>query len=149
MKEKIIKRCLIGAVVGISIGNMISIITSLIWGQGYYSPCEPTFVKQMGSEINAVIVQTLLTAILGAAYSGSSAIWEIEDISIAKQTGLFFLVTSLAMLPIAYVTHWMEHTFIGFAVYFLVFVAIFIVIWFTQYILWKNQIQQINKSIHK
>lgn len=149
MKKKIIERSLIGAVIGIVIGNMIAIVTSLIWGQGYYSPCEPIFIQEMGSEINAVIVQTLLTAILGAAYAGSSVIWEIDDMSIAKQTGLFFLVTSLAMFPIAYVTHWMEHTFMGFIIYFSVFVGIFIVIWLSQYVMWKKQIHEINNSIHK
>jgi len=32
------------------------------------------------------------------------------QIGIAKQTGIYFLILSLTMFPIAYITHWMEHS---------------------------------------
>jgi hypothetical protein len=33
-------------------------------------------VKHYGSELNAVIIQTILSAILGAGFAGASVIWE-------------------------------------------------------------------------
>ena len=91
MKKKILLRGLIGLPVGISIGHLISVITSLIWGGGAYSPCVPELVSSVGNEVGAVLLQTILCAIIGAVFAGASLIWEIERWSIARQTGVYFL----------------------------------------------------------
>ncbi len=78
MKKQAVLRSLIGIVAGISIGYLISIVISLIWGQGYYTPCEPQVIETMGSEINAVLVQTLLYAVLGLTFGAASLVWETE-----------------------------------------------------------------------
>ena len=110
MKKKIFYRALIGFPIGISIGNLIMILISLGWANGYYSPCVPDLITAMGNEINAVIIQTVLCGLLGSGFSVSSVIWEIEHWSIVKQTGLYFLIISVIMLPIAYFMYWMEHS---------------------------------------
>ncbi|KAA8674831.1 DUF3021 family protein [Clostridium sp. HV4-5-A1G] len=51
------------------------------------------------------------------------------------------------MLPIAYFSHWMEHTFAGIVSYYGIFIAIYIIIWFIQYSMWKYRIRQINNKI--
>ena len=90
-----IYRALIGFPIGISIGNLIMILISLGWANGYYSPCVPDLITAMGNEINAVIIQTVLCGLLGSGFSVSSVIWEIEDWSIVKQTGIYFLMFSV------------------------------------------------------
>lgn len=149
MFKKICLRGLIGFPLGISIGYVITIITSLIWGQGYYSPCVPIFIEMVGSEIVAVIIQTLLTGILGLSFAVSSIVWEMEEWSITKQTAIYFLITAISMFPIAYLTGWMEHSLLGFVIYFGVFVIIFVIIWIIQYFIWKEKIRKINQQIRK
>lgn len=149
MFKKICKRSCLGFLLGIAIGYIISIITSLIWGQGYYSPCVPSLVDMIGSEIGAVILQTLFTGLLGISFAASSVIWEIDNWSITKQTFVYFAITALTMFPIAYFTGWMEHTLIGFIIYFIVFTLIFIIVWLIQYVIYKKQIQAINQQIKK
>lgn len=149
MKKKILLRALLGLPLGIAIGYMITILTSVIWGRGYYSPCVPILIEYVGSEIGAVILQTLLCACLGAAFAGISVIWEMESWSIMKQTGIYFFAASLIMFPIAYITGWMERSLVGFGIYFIVFVIIFIVIWLIQYCIWRQRITKINNQIHK
>ena len=78
----------------------------------------------------------------------ASIVWEIEHWSIIKQTGIYFVCTSLAMFPIAYITGWMEHTVMGCLIYFGIFVIIFVFIWMVQYFIWKHKIEAINKNIH-
>ncbi|MBN1776333.1 MAG: DUF3021 domain-containing protein [Clostridiales bacterium] len=73
----------------------------------------------------------------------------MESWSIAKQTGLYFAVLSLTLLPIAYLTEWMEHSVTGFLIYFGIFVAIFVIIWVAQYFFWKNKISRFNSKIEK
>jgi len=82
-------------------------------------------------------------------FAACSVIWEMDRWSIAKQTCIYFLITSLVMMPIAYFTNWMEHTIIGFLLYFGIFAAIFIAVWFVQYRIWKNKVKKINSKFDK
>ncbi len=147
MRKQAFLRGLLGFPLGIAIDYLITIIISLGWGQGRYSPCVPSLIETMGSEIGAVVLQAGLSGLLGASFAAASVIWEIETWSIARQTGIYFFITSLTMLPIAYFTEWMEHTVIGFLFYFGIFVAIFVVVWIIQYWFWKQKIKKINTKI--
>lgn len=145
--KKAVQRGLFGFPTGISIGYIITIVGSLFWGNGDYSPCVPALADAMGSVIGAVILQAVLCGILGASFAMASLIWEIETWSIAKQTGIYFLAISTTMFPIAYFTHWMERSLSGFLMYFGVFFTVFVFIWVIQYCIWKNKIKDINKKI--
>ncbi len=129
MKKKIIIRSLLGFPIGIAIGYLITILTSLVWAKGYYPPCVPELISVMGNEINAVILQTVLCKILGTGFAANSIIWEMYNWSLVKQTGIYFSIISVIMLPIAYLAYWMEHSVAGFFIYFGIFVLIFAVIW--------------------
>lgn len=149
MKKQVILRALLGFPIGIAIGYIITIIISLIFAQGYYSPCVPDLVETMGSEIGAVILQSILCGLLGSSFAATSVIWEIDRLSIAKQTGVYFLINSVVMMPIAYFTNWMEHSLVGFIVYFSIFIAIFFVVWIVQYFIWKDKIRKMNLKINR
>jgi len=147
--KEVVKRGLLGFPLGIAIGYVITIVTSLWlgWGGGAYFPASELLINEFGSEIAAVAFQAVLCGILGATFAAASVIWEIEDWSIAKQTGTYFAISSLAMFPIAYFTHWMERTVAGFLVYFLAFVVIFFVMWVAQYLIFRNTIKRINEQV--
>lgn len=149
MKKQVILRGLIGVPIGITIGYLITIFISLALGKGYYSPCVPALTQQIGNEIGAVIVQTMLCAVLGAVFGSASVIWEMDTWSILKQTGVYFSMIALTMLPIAYATHWMEHTIGGFLLYFGIFVTIFIVVWMIQYAIWKYRVKKIAEKVNE
>lgn len=149
MKKKAIYRGMLGFPLGVFIGYTITIAISLISAKGYYSPAVPEFVKQCGNEINAVILQFILSGILGTVIAAGSVVWDNDNWSILKQTVAHFIILSFTMLPIAYFTRWMDHTFIGVASYFGIFIAIYVVIWLVQYNMWKYSIKQINEKIKK
>lgn len=147
MREKVIKRGLYGIPIGITIGYIITIIISLAIGSGKYFSCVPEIIEIFESEIVAVIIQTLLCGLIGGIYSASSVIWEMESWSIVKQTGIYFGIISITMLPIAYFTHWMEHSVRGFLIYFGIFLVIFFIIWVIQYKIWKNKVKKIDNKV--
>ena len=148
MKKKIALRSILGFPIGIALGYIITIVISLIFADGYYLPCVPELIQVMGNEINAVMVQALLCGLLGAGFAASSRIWEMENWSIVKQTGIYFLIISLIMLPIAYFSYWMEHSIAGFFSYFAIFVLIFAVIWVIQFAAGKHNVKEMNKKLH-
>ena len=140
MKRKIILRSVLGFPIGITIGYLITILISIVWADGYYSPCVPELISVMGNEIGGL---------LGTGFAASSLIWEIENLNLVKQTGIYFLIISVIMLPTAYLTYWMEHSVIGFFSYFGIFVLIFVFIWITQFIAGKRNVKKLNESLHR
>ncbi len=149
MKKQLLNRGLFGIPTGIAIGYLITVICSAIWGRGYYSPCAPALVQTMGSEIAAVVVQTILCAIVGSGFAMASLIWELEHWSMAKQSGVYFLLISAIMLPVAYLANWMEHSILGFFLYFAIFSALWIVLWGAFYLNWRWNIKKINAKLNQ
>lgn len=149
MKKNIILRSALGFPLGITIGYLITIFISLGWADGYYLPCVTELITLMGSEIHAVILQTLLCGLLGAGFGASSVIWEIEHWSLVGQTGIYFLIVSVIMMPIAWLTYWMEHSVRGFIIYFGIFFLIFGVIWVTQFIIGRHNVRKMNENLYK
>ncbi len=149
MLKKIISRGLFGFPMGLAIGYTFTIITSLIWADGYYTPCMPKLVELVGSEIGAVIVQALLCGLLGAGCAGASVIWDVETWGLAKQTGIYFLLISVLMMPIAYITCWMEHSLTGFVNYLGMFACNYAIIWLIQYAFIRHNIKKLNANLHQ
>ena len=147
MKKKLLLRGLFGFPVGIAISYVITIIVSAIVGKGIYLAVTPQLVSALGNELNAVILQAVLSGLLGAGFAMASVIWELDHWSIAKQSGVYFVVIAVILLPISYVTHWMEHSVAGFLTYFAIFISIFLITWMIQYFIWKNNVKKINESV--
>ena len=73
----------------------------------------------------------------------------MENWSLVKQTGIYFLINSIVMMPVAWFTRWMEHSFIGFLRYFGMFAAIFILIWVLECIIGRRNIAKMNEKLHQ
>lgn len=147
MKRKIILRSLIGAPLGLSISFIIAIIISFIAGDGEFYPVVPELAEDFNSEISAVTFQSIISIIYGAVWGGASAIWENEKWSLLKQTLSHLIICSLATLPIAYFSRWMEHSTAGIAKYFGIFFVIYFFIWLSMYISIKIRLNRINKKL--
>ena len=147
MKKEILKRCLLGAPLGLAISTIITIIISLTVGDGRYYAVVPSLAQDMGSEINAVILQAVLSMIYGAAWGGASVVWDAEGWSLLKMTVVHLVITSLATFPIAYLARWMPHSATGILLYFGIFVLVYIGIWLSQYSSMKKRIKEMNAKI--
>lgn len=149
MKREMIRRGLGGFPLGITIGHIITILVSLNIGDGFFYAVNPELISRMGNELNAVILQVLLCGLVGAGCAMASVIWDMDSWSLAKQSGVYFIIVSLIMFPISYVANWMQHTVSGILLYIGIFVIIFVLVWFLQYMVWKWKIDKLNKRIGK
>lgn len=148
MFKTIVKRSLLGAVIGVFISHVIAIIVSLCIGDGAFYAVVPQLTESTGSELNAVLLQTVCSVLYGAVFAGVSVVWELDNWSILKQTVVHFLVVSIATLPVAYVTQWMHHSVLGMIIYFGIFAVIYAFIWFGQYMAVKSNIIQMNTKVN-
>ena len=147
MKKKMMKRMWIGLPVGIAMGYIITLIISACIGDGAFYPVAPEFAEKMGNELNAVILQTVLCGVIGVGFAAASVIWELDSWSLAKQSGAYFLVIGIILLPIAYVANWMQHSVVGFLSYIGIFAGIFFAVWLSQYLCWKRRIKKMNDRV--
>ncbi len=147
MKKEFMKRLKSGIFVGITIGYIIPVIISLCIGDGIYYPCAPELINTMGNEVNAVIFQIIISAVIGGFSSGASVVYENRKLSVAMQTAINFLVLYFVIIPISYLAHWMEHSIKGFLYYNLIFIVIYILIWIISYLITRAKIRKINKKL--
>ena len=147
MKDKVIKRGLVGAPLGVTISLLIALVISAVIGDGNFHPVAAELADAAGSELNAVIIQTVLSGLMGAGYAMASVIWEIDSWSLAKQSGLYFAITCVLMFPVAYCANWMEHSLAGFLTYAGIYVGIFVIVWLTQYCIWRKKIDELNAQV--
>lgn len=147
MKKKIAVRCLIGAPIGSAISTMITIIVSLGIGDGHFYPVHPELIRSCGTEISAVLLQTICSLLYGAAWGGASVIWEMDDWSLLRQTAVHLGICSLATFPVAYFMYWMDHSLGGILLFFALFFAIYLAIWISRYMTIKKYVQQLNSKV--
>ncbi len=149
MRKEILKRLLFGAPIGLASSTIITIIISLFVGDGNFHAVVPSLTVTMGSEINAMILQAVLSLLYGAAWAGASVVWSMDNWSILKMTLVHLAITSLATLPVAYFAHWMPHNIAGVTLYFGIFFAIYLGVWLSQYGAMKKRIRAMNEKIQQ
>lgn len=149
MKKQLVKRGLFGFPVGIAVGFVITLMISACVGDGSFYPVTPELIDSMGSELNAVALQTALCGLMGTGFAMASLIWELDSWSLARQSGVYFALACMIMLPVAYIANWMEHSLGGFLAYVGIFVAIFLAVWLAQYLSWRRKIRKMNERVGK
>ena len=148
MKKKILLRCLLGAPIGLAISTLITIMISLIVGDGRYYAVVPEAVSDYGTEIRAVLIQAVFSALYGAAFGGASLVWE-TDWSLLRMTLTHLLICSAATFPIAYAMRWMEHSPGGILTYIAIFAAVYMFIWIVMYGGIKRRLRAMNERVRE
>lgn len=149
MKKKIILRSLLGAPIGLAVSHLITVLISLAVADGNFYPVVPELIADCGSEMNAVLLQTLFSILYGAVWGGASVIWDMERWSLLRMTVTHLIICSVMTFPIAYLMYWMSHDAKGIFLYFGIFLASYLFIWVSQYQSMKRQIRQINNKVMK
>lgn len=149
MKKKVLLRCLLGAPLGAALSTLITIVISLIAGDGAFYAVVPEFAADCGSEVAAVTWQYAASLLYGAAWAGASFVWENERWSLLRQTVTHLVICSLATFPIAYLMRWMAHDIGGILLYFGIFFGVYALIWLSQYQAIKKRVKQINNKLKR
>ena len=97
--KKVMGRLVLGAAVGILIGYFINLTVNVCVGTGEYMAAMPQLMERCGSPLRAVLLQTLLTAVIGAVFAQASTVFEIAHWSFLRQCAVHFLVTAVFYLP--------------------------------------------------
>ncbi len=146
MKE-FFKRAIMGFVYGIFIGQTILILESLAGGNGSFHPVSAYLLQHSSSQISAVIIQYFLTGIIGISFATTTLIFEIDSWSLAAQTALHFVITSVVMYISGFLCGWFPHTVRSTIIWFAIFIVIYVIMWISFTLYFKKQTKKINESL--
>ena len=149
MKKELFNRGFVGIFVGLALEQIMTIFYSLALGKGNYIAVTPKFAEAMGSELKAVLLQTVLFVIYGIVIGMAGLVLGYGKWSIIKQAGVYVSIFSAVWIPLAYVCHWIKHSIIGVFSCLVAMAVVFISIWALLYITWKIKIRKMNDCIKK
>lgn len=145
MWKKSLTRGLISYCISATASILASLIALLC---GAPRVCTPDFVARIGSEQVALLLQSLLIALIGFAFGASSVLFEIEHWSLLRQgathvaitAGIWIMVELICFAPIA------PPAVIAFTISAAVSYAI---TWGAQYFVSRAQVRKLNEQIHR
>lgn len=147
--KKAILRGLMGAPIGVTISSAITIIFSLQYGGGAYSPVVPAMTQAVGAESVAVAAQFGLSLLMGFVFALASCIWEVERWSLLFQTLFHFCTIAPVTLFIAWVCHWADYTPGGLWGYFGIFLVIYAAIYLAETLNARAKVNAANKKLNR
>ena len=149
MKKKLFERGFLGIFIGLATERFLTIFISLKSGNGDYMAVKPEFAEAMGSELYAVILQTVLFITYGIVLGMAGVVLGNEKWSIAKQTAIYVAIFGNAWFPVALVCRLIPRSLFGIFVFLCSLVVVYILIWAMLHITWKIEIRKMNKCIQK
>ncbi len=149
MKKNIILRSLLGGPLGLTISYVITLVISVCMADGHYYPVSPELIEKCGSEINAVVVQAVLSFLCGAMWGGMSVMWEMEEWSLLRMTATHLVTVSVVSFPMAWIMEWLPHNVPGAVSYFGIFFGIYLGIWVFRYKKMKCRVAELNRVVQE
>lgn len=145
--KKYVLPILHGMFLGIAIGIGWSLFFSYLYGAKTYYPSSPAFVDKFNRPLDAVAVSVLLWMAMGLVFSAGTYIFTIKSWSPLKQTIVNFLIYYLGFSPLAILAGWFPLTWANFAVFTVIFVLVYLIVWTISSHIAKKEVKQINEKL--
>lgn len=107
MAEKTLRRAAFGYVVGMPIGTIILIVLSFAT-QGGAHLFTDALLARTGSEAGALLMQTVLSGIIGAVGVGGTSLFDIEGWSLFRSATVYYATYTITFMPIGFFLGWIE-----------------------------------------
>ncbi len=134
------KKCLIlsgiGFLIGLLVGNLIAWLSDGVL-------VNEKIAAWIGSDVASVVIQSLLSGLLGAISMGSAVIHEIENWSLARCATVHYLLIETAYTITALLLGWV-HSLPEYLITVGIQLVIYIMIWLIMYFRYKVQIRELN-----
>ncbi|MBY5034132.1 DUF3021 domain-containing protein [Streptococcus gallolyticus] len=147
------KKYILAASAGASIGTIFSLINSFAYAGGDYIPVNPystlgAYYVAHFSPAMTMLIAVCLWAAIGLLFQLSSIIFD-QDWSLLKINVVHFLVTSLGMLVCAIFGGWFPIYWLNILWFFMEFSLVYAIIYAVNYFQMKRSISRINQSLEK
>lgn len=145
------KKYITSASLGLTIGTIISIIASAIFGQGAYLPLNP--LSTMGAyylarftQPQVMLICVVIWGAIGVLFQLADRIFE-QDWSLFRMTAAHFAVTVLGFTPLAVLAGWFPVKLSALLLFWLLFILIYALLFFINYRKMARNIAEINARL--
>ena len=140
MRSRMIRRIILGFLLGTAIGNLIA------WFFGSY--VSSMLVARMGSVPAAILVQSLVSGLYGSFALTGTLFYDVEQWSLTRSSVMHFLVIAVLYVPTAMFLGWANSATEILIVEGILLVAYFI-IWLVIYLRYKKKVRSLNEMLNK
>ena len=130
LKTKFIIRALLGFSLGMIIGAIMYVLSV-----NDNEPVDKVYL----------LMQLFGSGIMGIVGNGGAIVYDFEDWGLGRATFTHYIVTFFTMLSISEILGWFSHDILLIVV--LAFSFVYLIIWGTEYFVWKKEIRQINRQL--
>ena len=130
LKTKFIIRALLGFSLGMIIGAIMYVLSV-----NDNEPVDKVYL----------LMQLFGSGIMGIVGNGGAIVYDFEDWGLGRATFTHYIVTFFTMLSISEILGWFSHDILLIVV--LAFSFVYLIIWGTEYFVWKKEIRQMNRQL--
>lgn len=116
--------------------------------QGGGSMVTERFASHFAAKDAAVLTQLLLVGGIGAAFSGASAVYDLERWSFLRQGIVYFVITAAVWVPVLLIC-WTPMPKEGILFSSLGWTGTYAITWGIQYAVYRKRIRDLNRRIHE
>lgn len=143
--KDLIRLAVVGFVLGIIIGDILVVAFTASEG---ISLAAPELIEEFGY-VPAVILQTLLSGVLGCICFGATIVYYKDEYNILEATCIHMVIAFCTLIPISNFLWWTGRVMEGNIVVLAMGVCAYVVIWFSVYMSYRIQIQKINEALER
>lgn len=148
MLKEFAKRFLAGIPIGVTIGVIMGLCFSFASGSNNYFPAPPAMFEAWGNENIVVLIQNVLSGLLGASFSGSSVFWDKDEWSLLVKTVAYYFVNLFSISFVGYVCYWFpRNDFSEYFGFFIIYTIIFACIWCVVYFIERRNVNEMNSKL--
>ena len=143
MLKKTLKAAGIGFLIGVVVGNLITILTGNSDTGGVTFASSQLLDMAGGSALVAMLLQSLFSGLYGALCFAGMTLYDVDRLPLAAATALHCGIIVLPFIPISYLLGWVgginETLIIA-----VLQIAAFFMIWLILYFAYKKQVRELN-----
>lgn len=145
------KKYILSASLGITIGTVISIITSSLFGNGIYLPLNPfstmgSYYLEHFNQPTVMLICVSIWGLIGILFQAADRIFQ-QDWSLLKMSVTHFFITSFCYTPLAILAGWFRVKLSSLLFFWVLFMMIYALIFVINYRKMKGSIQDINSRL--
>lgn len=148
MAATILRRAVFGFLLGMAIGNVITVLMSLASGEGALLFTD-YLLARTGSEAGALLVQTLLSGVIGAAAMAGTVLYNLEPWGLLKSAIIHYAICMVTYIPIGIILGWIEPHPASIAVTAGALAIVYAAIWLIMNARYKSEVDELNNLLDK
>ena len=143
MLKRTLRLAFTGFILGMAIGNIIAIVSSYAAG-GEVLAFSPELLEKTGSAAAALLLQTLLSGLMGAVSFGGVILYEIDSLPLPAVSIIHCAMILAVYYPIAFSLYWLKPTVRDTGTMGSIMIAAYAVIWLIMYVCYRMEVREMN-----